>query len=558
MYNIFNKSIHRNFFGNLRGLRGKLNGFKRVNDDTMMQIEEKKEQLKENSNRIAKEVDQDLVISSVSAGIVTAGAFVYPPLTLVALPGLLYQSLDLAQEAFDSLKSKNQVSRAFLDLLVFGLCFSQGYYVLGSLALCSHYFANNILFKSNQEAYQTLSEAIGKEPSMAWLLKDQVEIEVQTKTLQVGQSVVIHPGELVPVDGLIVDGVALVDEHVLGGSAPPSIKNIGERVVCGNILLAGRIIVKIEHVGHSTWMAEMTTELTQATHNQTTLQRWGQRFSPIMGLSQLMGAGLASFMFGPMSIAAMMGARSDYNQIAPLEIITWLEESLQNGIFIRNIHALEVLKQVDTMVIDDAMNQLSAEERTCLINQLRTHKITSVYLLATTSAPEEAPLAVGHYLTKITKQDKVKLLAQLQADGATVCYIGETIEPEIQKNTAVSIGLFNTASKKDSLADILLMDPSLKHVNLLLNMANAFNRQSKNTFITSITPALVALSAPFLFKSGLLVTVALNQIGLLSGLKQAKRGNRADKSLFNINKLMKKWNGIEYETTATLSQPSRL
>lgn len=512
MYNTFDRSRISVFFENLGGLIKRFPGLKRANDDTIMQREAKKELAKDNTSRIAKKMDQELAISSISVGILTGGALFYAPLSLVALPGLCYQSLDLALKAFDSLKNKNQVNRAFLDLLVFALCLSQGYYVLGSLALSSHYFTNKILFKSNKDVSQSLSEAVGKEPSMTWLLKDGIEIEIPTNTLQKGQSVVIHPGELVPVDGLITDGLALVDEHVLSGSAAPTIKNIGESVTCGNILLAGRIVVQIKRVGDGTCMAKMAAQLTQATENQTTLQHWSQKLSPIVSLSQLVGGGLASFMFGPMSVAAMMGARSDYDQIASLELATWLEEGLQNGIFIRNTQALELLKQVDTMVIDHAIKPLSAEERTQLVNQLRRHKITCI-------DPD---------LTDMTMQEKVKLLTQLQADGATVCYIGDTITQDMQEASTVSIGLSHIASTEDPLADIVLLDGTLQQVDLLLNMAKEFNRHKKKTFLTSISPSLLALSAPFLFKSGLIVTIVLNQIGLFSGLKQAQRTNHSN------------------------------
>jgi len=522
MYNTFNLSRISGFWDNLRHWRRKPNG------DTLMQIEEKKEQAKDKTSHIAKEIDQGLAISSISLGIAATGALFYAPLSIVAFPGLFYQSLFLSKDAYRSLKNKIQVNRAFLDLLVLALCLSQGYYVLGSLALCVHYFTKKVLLKSNKDAYQALSESVEKAPSMAWLFKDGVEIEIPTDTLQTGQLVVIHAGELIPADGLITDGVALVDEHMLSGFSPPTIKNIGERVASGNILLVGCLTVQIERIGDMTCAAKMEVLLNQATEDQTTLQRWYKKLSPMVALSQLTGGGLASFVLGPMGVAAIMGARSDYDQIAPLEIATWLEKGLQNGILIRNTHSLDLLKQVDTIVIDRAIKQLSAEESISLMNQLRTHKITSIYLFASDPLPREAQLAVDHYLTDMTMQQKVKLLTQLQADGATVCYIGDKIKQDIQQATTVSISLSNTLSTEDPLADILLLDGTLQQVDLLLNMAKHFNRHKKKTFITSITPSLLALSAPFLFKSGLMATIVLNQIGMFSGLKQAQRINHSN------------------------------
>ncbi len=523
MYNTFDRSRIYNFFEKLSSLKKGPKLLNMADGSSAMPIEERQKQVKDKTHLVAKDMDQKLAISSISVGFVAAGSFFYAPLGAIALPGLLYQSIDLGRNAFSSLKNKNEVSRSFLDLLVFGLCFSQGYYILGSLALCSHYFTNKVLFQSDKEAYKTLSEAVGKEPSKAWLLKDGVEIEVNTNTLQVGQSVVIHAGELIPVDGLIIDGIGLIDGRILNGFAPPTVKNSDEKVVSGNILLAGRIVVQIESVGDMTCMAKMLAQLTQGTEDQTTLQRWSQKLSPVIALSQLVGGGLASFMFSPMSIAAIMGARSDYNQIAPVEIATWLENALQNGIFIRNTKALELLKQVDTVVIDYAIDEQSVEELNSVINSLRDHKIKSVYLFTTDSIPEEVGRTIDHYLIDATMPEKVECLVGLRASQATVCYISDTITNEIKQATAVSIRLSHITYKEELSADIFLLNGTLQQVDEILKMAKSFNRHKKSTFLRSIAPPLLALSAPFAFKSGLIATIALNQIGTFSSLNHAQQ-----------------------------------
>lgn len=493
--------------------------------------EKPKEKKKAKEKQEAQKIDQGLAVSSLSLGLATAGALVYAPLSVTAIVGLLYLGVPLGKEAYEWLKNEGRTA-ALLDLLVLAGCLTQGYYVAGSLALASSYFSRKFLLKEEQKAHERaqrffpLFELAGKASRVAWLLKEDVEIEVPSDSLQAGEVVVVHPGELVPADGTITQGIGLIDQRLLTGNSCAVIKEIGEKVFTGNMVLAGRITVQIESVHDTTCAAQVGSILKQASNDKTTRQLWMASYKP---LSQLCVATLASFVVGPMGAIAIMGARSSYDKIAPIEMATFLKEGINRGILIRDGRALEWLSEVNTVVIDHQVAQ--RPESAAIISQLRERYVESIYLFAHDPRQRrgfgirQTMIKADHYFRQRSPEDKAKVIAQLQADGAVICYISHKSEPVIQKEAKVSIcPLLTSEPGRIDIpsTDIILMDGTLNRLGTLFEMAQNFDAHSKKTFITSLIPSILAVSGPFLFNSGLVTTIVLNNIGLFAALKQAK------------------------------------
>jgi len=74
-----------------------------------------------------------------------------------------------------------------------------------------------------------------------WLLKDDIEIQVDFETIQAGDTVIVNAGEIIPVDGVIQSGSASVDQHLLTGESQPVEKENGDKVFAATLLLSGRI-----------------------------------------------------------------------------------------------------------------------------------------------------------------------------------------------------------------------------------------------------------------------------------------------------------------------------
>ena len=93
---------------------------------------------------------------------------------------------------------------------------------------------------------------MGEQPQHVWVLQgatfddDKVEVEVPFDSVQVGEIVVINAGQMIPVDGMIHDGVASIEQHILTGESQPAEKGIGDPVFAATVVLSGKIYIRVE------------------------------------------------------------------------------------------------------------------------------------------------------------------------------------------------------------------------------------------------------------------------------------------------------------------------
>ncbi len=118
-------------------------------------------------------------------------------------------------------------------------------------------FGRFLVRRTEDSSKKLLLGAFGKQPRYVWLVKDDIEIRVSLDRLEKGDVVVVHTGEVVPVDGIIVDGLAMIDQHALTGEATPAEKGVGDRVFASTIMVAGKMYVAVEKSGSETATAQI-------------------------------------------------------------------------------------------------------------------------------------------------------------------------------------------------------------------------------------------------------------------------------------------------------------
>ena len=98
-------------------------------------------------------------------------------------------------------------------------------------------------------ASRSLQKLVEMTPSEAHLLKDGESVDVKVDELNAGDSVLVRPGEKIPVDGEIVEGGSQVNESMVTGEAKPVHKTSGDRVIGGTINGNGSLTLEVEQVG---------------------------------------------------------------------------------------------------------------------------------------------------------------------------------------------------------------------------------------------------------------------------------------------------------------------
>jgi Cu2+-exporting ATPase len=305
-------------------------------------------------NEEEKEANRDLAISTASFGIATAGALLYPPLSLLSVPGLIYVSVPIFKKSYQSLRKDKKVDVHTLSAITAIVCLLSGYYAIGNMAAFFYVLNKKLLLKVKRNSQDNFIEIFNQHPRFVWVLVNGVEIKTAFESLQKGEIVVVNAGETIPVDGTIREGMASVDQHILTGEAQPVEKGIGDQVFASTVILGGKLSIQVETAGEETIVAKIGHVLNKMDNFKGNWQLQGEKLENQTVLPTLILGAISLPILGPMGAAAIINAHFGYRMsvVSSIGILSYFRLMSQNGILIKDGMALELLSQVDTIVFD--------------------------------------------------------------------------------------------------------------------------------------------------------------------------------------------------------------
>ncbi len=217
--------------------------------------------------------------------------------------------------------------------------------------------------KSKGETGDAVRKLIDLTPKEAHILLGKKEFTIPASKLQTGDLLVIHPGESIPADGLILEGTSSVDESAITGESIPSEKKPGDRVVSATQNQTGIIKVKAEKVGNDTTISMIIKMVEEASAAKTPTARSVDKISAVF-VPMVMGIAFAAVVMWLLSGAEFEFALSIGISVlviscpcaiglaTPLAIMVGTEKGAENGILIKSSEVLETARNVDTVVLD--------------------------------------------------------------------------------------------------------------------------------------------------------------------------------------------------------------
>ncbi len=128
---------------------------------------------------------------------------------------------------------------------------------------------------------EAIKKLMGLAPRTATLLRDGQEVEIAVDDLIVGDTLIVRPGERVPVDGVVVEGRSSVDESMLTGESLPVSKSAGANVIGATVNKSGRLVVQATRVGAQTALAQIIRLVEQAQASKAPIQRVADQVSGV-------------------------------------------------------------------------------------------------------------------------------------------------------------------------------------------------------------------------------------------------------------------------------------
>jgi len=211
-----------------------------------------------------------------------------------------------------------------------------------------------------------IQKLLGMAPKSARVLRDDgTEEDVPLDAVQPGDRLRVRPGEKVPVDGLVLEGGSSIDESMVTGEPIPVQKGPGDRVVGATINGTGALVMRAEKVGAETLLARIVAMVAEAQRSRAPIQKLADRvagwFVPIVVL-------IAALTF---AVWALLGpeprlTHALINAVAvviiacpcalglatPMSIMVATGKGATMGVLFKNAEAIEVLRKVDTLVVD--------------------------------------------------------------------------------------------------------------------------------------------------------------------------------------------------------------
>jgi len=197
------------------------------------------------------------------------------------------------------------------------------------------------------------------------LTEDGREEDVALELIQVGDRLRVRPGEKVPVDGVVLEGLSAVDESMLTGEPIPVSKEQGDRVTGATVNGTGALVMRAERVGSETLLARIVQMVAEAQRSRAPIQGLadlvaGYFVPAVMGVAVLTFVLWASLGPEPRMAYALINAVAvliiacpcALGLATPMSIMVAMGKAASVGVLFRNAEAIELLRKIDTIVVD--------------------------------------------------------------------------------------------------------------------------------------------------------------------------------------------------------------
>lgn len=210
---------------------------------------------------------------------------------------------------------------------------------------------------------EAIKKLMGLQPKTARVVRDGEEVDIPIEKLEIGDIVVVRPGERVPVDGIIVEGQSSIDESMLTGESIPVDKTVGDEVIGATINKFGSFKFRATKIGKDTVLAQIIKLVEEAQGSKAPVQRLADKISGIfvpvvvlIALITVIGYSLIAkdFNTGLINAVAVLviACPCALGLATPTAIMVGTGKAAENGILIKSGEHLERAHKMDTIIFD--------------------------------------------------------------------------------------------------------------------------------------------------------------------------------------------------------------
>lgn len=219
--------------------------------------------------------------------------------------------------------------------------------------------------RAHSKTNSAVKELLKLAPNKAIRIKDGEEEEVAIDEIELDDILRVKPGDKIPVDGIITEGITTVDESMISGEPIPVNKSEGDKVNSGTINGNQSFLMRAEKVGSDTLLSQIIHMVNDASRSRAPIQKLADTvsgyFVPVVVLISILTF-IVWVVFGPEPIyvyafvnaiaVLIIACPCALGLATPMSVMVGVGKGAQNGVLIKNAEALEKMDKVDTLIVD--------------------------------------------------------------------------------------------------------------------------------------------------------------------------------------------------------------
>jgi len=275
-----------------------------------------------------------------------------------------WKSLKLRTAGMDTLIAMGSSAAYFYSLAATFIIGGHVYYETAAMIITLIILGKYLEAGAKGRTSEAIKRLMGLRAKTARVIRDGQEMDISVEEVQVGDLIVVRPGEKIPVDGVVAEGRSSVDESMITGESLPLGKEVGDQVIGATINKTGSFKFQATKVGRDTVLAQIVRLVEQAQGSKAPVQRLADRVASVFVPAVISVAGLTFLAWFFVGAAGL--ERSLINMVAvlviacpcalglatPTAVMVGTGKGAERGILIKSGESLERAGTLDTVVLD--------------------------------------------------------------------------------------------------------------------------------------------------------------------------------------------------------------
>lgn len=312
---------------------------------------------------------EDTPDESLQHGIlVMAARFVFRMMLPLPLRHTLsiFSASKFVRKGLKSLLGEWKLNVSVLDAAAISTAILRGDFMSAGIIMTLISLGDLLQSWTHQKSKEDLAQTLALRVDTVWVRRDGTDVEIPFADLSVGDLVVVRAGTVIPVDGTVADGEAVVNQSSMTGEPLGIVRKFGASVYAGTVVEEGMIVVETTAIGSSTRVSKIIDVVEESESRKASVQGRAERLADsIVPFNFILAGALYLLTRDPVraSAALMVDYSCALKLATPLAILAAMREGIKHNVLIKGGKYIEALSDADTIVFDKTGTLTVAEPR---------------------------------------------------------------------------------------------------------------------------------------------------------------------------------------------------